>query len=122
MVKKILSFRGKVELLEPGKIPKIYMCKIVSSKKDVEANMEIHEDFKIINSGDRVLLELLDGRPRRMSEKDFVGKGYLFKITRENNRVKYIFSIGGFILTILTKEEIEELKVDREFYVRVHKL
>ncbi len=122
MVKKILSIRGKVESVEPAKIPKIYLYRIASSKKDVEAAMEIHEDLKIADDGDKVALEVFEGKPRRISEKDFVGRGYLLKVIRENEKVKYVFSIGGFIMTLLMKEEVHELKADKEYYIRLQKL
>ncbi len=121
MVKKILAIKGKVESVELGKVPKIYLYKIVSSDKETIVNLELHENLKVVEEGDMVSLEIFEGKPRRISEKDFVGKGYLFKIESENSRSKYIFSIGGFIMTLVSNKSINGLKNDKEYYIRLQK-
>ncbi len=122
MVRKILSLKGEVASIESGKIPKILVYKIFSPRESAEVNMEVHEVLKVADEGDKVVLEVFEGKPRKIGENDFVGRGYLLKVARENEKVKYVFSIGGFIMTLLVKEEINELKVDREFYIRLKKL
>jgi len=119
MVKKILAIKGDVKSVELGKIPKIYLYKIISSDKETIVNLELHEDLKVVEEGDRVSLEIFEEKPRRVGEKDFVGKGYLFKIEREDSKSKYIFSIGGFIMSLVSNKSINELKNHKEYYIKV---
>ncbi len=122
MVKKLLSVRGTVASIELGKIPGIYFCKILSNNRKYEITLELHEKLKIINEGDKVSFELFDGEPRKISESDFIGRGYLFKITKSDNKEKYVLSIGGLVVTIIAKEPIKNVSLDKDYYVKLHKL
>ncbi len=122
MVKKLLSIKGTVASIELGKIPGIYFCEILSNNRKYEITLELHEKLKIINEGDKVSFELFDGKPRKISESDFIGRAYLFKIIKSNGEEKYVLSIGGLVVTIIAKEPIKNVSLDRNYYIKLHKL
>ena len=122
---EILKFTGVVESLSKGEIPKVYIATITSDDGVYRTTMDVHEDLKVFDEGDKVEISISTKLPNYVKGKDFVGRGVLYvrRIVSEGV-MKIQISIGGLQLTVVgpvdKMPEISEVPLN--VYVKASKL
>jgi len=122
----IVEFKGKVESIKPGEIPKILIANIISNDNTYNIIMDVHEEVKTIDEGDNVEVIISKNLPEYKKGIDFVAKATAFLIKSiGKNAVKILLSIGGLqVQLIAPKDKIpldkDELPVD--VFIKISKI
>jgi len=122
----IVEFKGKVESIKPGEIPKILIANIISNDNTYNIIMDVHEEVKTIDEGDNVEVIISKNLPEYKKGIDFVAKATAFLIKPiGKNAVKILLSIGGLqVQLIAPKDKIpldkDELPVD--VFIKISKI
>lgn len=118
--RKVLEFKGIVKSIKKGEVAHIEVITIASDDESYEIFLDVHEKLRVFNKGDKVVFAIHGSRPR-FNPDDFVGKGTVFKLSKENGHHKLLISIGGLLLMLKSKEKINKIKVGDEVYVKISK-
>ena len=99
----IYALEGSVEEVRRQLIPKMYTIRLVADNGVVE--FDAHSDLILYKEGERLRLTLHDDEPE-YSGDDYVVRAYLASIRDEDNVNRYLFSAGGLLFMLETRERL----------------
>jgi len=114
----IVSFTGTVEAVEKELIPRLYLGRIRSNDNEFIVEMDMHSDLVVYKPGTQVVVELSRTKPQYREGIDFVAKGTLVSIKRENDYISYLISIGGLLFILKSRKELN-ISPTEKIYIKV---
>ncbi|HIC98363.1 MAG TPA: hypothetical protein EYP08_01525 [Pyrodictiaceae archaeon] len=114
----IVYFKGVVESLTRELIPKIYLAKIKDDKGKYIVEMDLHEELFIVPEGARVEFSISKEVPNYRDGVDFLGRATFVSRRKVNDHNQYLFSIGGLLVVVTTKEELD-IKPIEKVYIKL---
>ncbi len=101
---------------------KIPLVDVISAEcNGVELTFDIHRELNLFRNADKIKVEIFYEKPECQPDKDYCGLGYVFSISNEDNKIKMLISIGGYIIRILGKINHSFKPMDK-VYVRIRNM
>ncbi len=114
----ILRIKCKIEEVKPTAIPTVFQAKLLCrQKKDIILYLDVLKELYDIRGYKELSVELWRKLPK-YTEKDLVARGKVFSISSENDYNRYLISMGGIILKILSQKPLN-LEMLQEVFVKV---
>ncbi len=117
MAERVLEFRGRVARVERELIPRIRLVRIEDEEGAFVVEMDAHEDVFVPREGERVVFRV----ERRLGEYrdgvDFVGRATVASMKREGDRYSYLLSIGGLLVVIHSRRELDLAPTEKVYVV-----
>ncbi|BAA81025.2 hypothetical protein APE_2015.1 [Aeropyrum pernix K1] len=103
----------KIESMEPGKL----QGQLIATAKSKKATVmfDVIKDLVPLSEGDRIVIEVLEEKPKSLDKYVFCGHGY--KVPSEKSGVD-ILSVWGILFVF---EPQIELELDKKYYVCISK-
>lgn len=117
----IVYFKGVVESLTRELIPKIYLAKIRDNEGKYMVEMDLHEELFVVPEGARVEFSVSREIPDYRDGIDFLGRATFVSKRKVDEHNQYLFSIGGLLVIITTKEELDVKPVEK-VYVKLARI
>ena len=114
----ILKVKCRIEEVKPTTIPTVFQAKLsCRQKKDIILYLDVLKELYDIRGYKEVTVELWKKLPK-YTGKEFVARGKVFSISSEDGYNKYLISMGGIILKILSQKPLN-LDMLQEVFVKV---
>jgi hypothetical protein len=114
---QVVVFEGRVSRVEKSLIPKIYVVRVEDEKGEYVVEMDAHEDVLVPKEGEKVLFRVERNLGSYEEGRDFVGRATVASIKREDNGYAYLLSIGGLLVVIHSKHELDLVPTEKVYVV-----
>lgn len=118
MTMAIVHFKGVVESLTRELIPKIYLARIRDDEGKYVVEMDLHEELFVVPKGAKVEFSISREKPDYRDGIDFLGRATFVTKRKIDEHNQYLFSIGGLLVIVTTKEELD-IKPVEKVYVKL---
>jgi len=111
----IIHFKGTVESLDRELIPRVYLARIRDDEGKYVVEMDLHEELFVVPEGAKVEFSISREMPDYRDGIDFLGRATFVSKRKVNEYNQYLFSMGGLLVVITTKEEINVKPVEKVY-------
>ncbi len=115
-----LEIQGRVVEVRKQVIPKMYTVTLETEEGDL-VEFDAHEDLVVYKAGEKLSFTLSKSLPEYNEEMDFVGRGTIASVRREDDKLKILVSVGGLLFMITTSKDFAA-KPTEKFYIKIAKM
>ncbi len=104
VVSGVVEIRGVVKAVVKQLIPKMYVTVVEDADGNV-VEFDTHSDLVLYREGEQLTILVSRDKPDYREGEDFLGRGTIVSIKREEDKYRMLVSIGGLLFMFALNSE-----------------